>query len=127
MAIPDGLKIVDAEVVKQNFNHGRTIMELLPKARERAINQGTSFSESKCGLGYNEGSHEIQMWHFSFMFAEYFSGLIELKAREGHCYRHKPCPDGRRLHREMLRRYRMDLQALVVEIETLESNLDANT
>jgi hypothetical protein len=74
-----------------------------------------------CQVGYNDGSHEIAIWHISLMFAEYVAGMLRKKAEEGHCRQQKPCALTRELHLRMLARFKADLQALVKEIDDIET------
>jgi hypothetical protein len=73
-------------------------------------------------VDYGEGHHEILMWHISLMFAEYVAGMLELKAKDGHCRSHpKPCALTRELHLKMLRRFKADLEALICEIDGVDN------
>jgi hypothetical protein len=127
MPIQEGLRLVDAAFKPfyqdPYFVFPDPIKALEPAASRRPT--GTVFMDraASCQVGYNEGSHEISIWHIGLMFVEYVAGMLAKKAEEGHCRNHKkPCALTRELHLRMLARLKADLRALVKEIEDIENN-----
>src|ERR1700687_6166534 len=115
------------------FDYSRfPLQDLCAPAIQRIQAQGTVFAQPGCGksgqvLGYGQypngaWSHELIFWHISLMFVEYIAGVFKDKAKDGHCYAHqKPCADSRKFHLDILRRYKGCLEALVKEIEEIET------
>src|SRR5947209_7412170 len=99
------------------------IQELEAAAESRATQTRTVFTDlaASCRVEYGPSHHEICIWHIGLMFVEYVAGLLELKAKDGHCRNHpKPCGLTRELHLRMLGRFKADLLKLVDEMTAIE-------
>jgi hypothetical protein len=128
MPIKEGLQLVGSAFTPfshdPNFIFPAPLKTLEPDALRRATQTGTVFMDraASCQVGYQEGHHEISIWHIGLMFAEYLAGMLAKKAEDGHCRSHKkPCALTRELHLRMLARFKADLLALVKEIEDIET------
>jgi len=127
MLIKEGLRLVRSAFtpfyLDPHFIFPAPIKTLESDASRRATQTGTVFMDcaTSCQVRYNEGHHEISIWHISLMFAEYVAGMLAQKAEDGHCRNHKkPCALTRELHLRALARFKADLLALVKEIEDIE-------
>jgi len=129
MPIRNGMRTVDNILRKVQFSF--IVNEFLEAARERALAHKTRFLFDDCHTGYSpeNRNHEIDVWQLSLMFGEYTSGLLALKATEGHCQTsdHLPCPKMAKGHMAMLIAFKNDLQRLLNEIEILEEEVKGAT
>jgi len=109
--------------------------DLLQPAIQRASEEGIDFSDPTGEFNYSPVTTgptgdvyccaEIAIWQISLMFVEYLAGMLREKA-EKHCYdkemnqsHGRPCPNSKKVHLEMLKRYADDLEKLLNQIRAI--------
>jgi hypothetical protein len=57
------------------------------------------------------------MWHNIVLQIEWLAWLLVDKAEQGHCYKHKPCPDTATLHLRMAKDFKSTVETLLKTID----------
>ncbi len=128
MSIAEGLQQVNAALTthydsSKGFNVAASLAELVTVAAGRVGAKARAFKAGNCKTNYDGGNLEPVLWQLSLMLGEYIAGILEQKAKDGHCKfdpaKPKPCPVGRTFHLTMLGQFKADLEDLCKQIEDI--------
>jgi hypothetical protein len=74
-------------------------------------------------LSNNGFNNEMTYWYLGIVLAEYMTGILSEKVKDGHCNAHllpptyPACPDMQREHMKMLEAFRDRVKLLLAEVE----------
>jgi hypothetical protein len=114
MALADGRR--DVTAVLPTLRPDLNKLAGLAQGRAQIFKMEYRQCRASCNVEYTPQHHEIETWVFGLMLSEYTADLILEKAKDGHCYAHKPCEATSEMHLQMARDFKSDLEKLVKEI-----------